>query len=651
LTSKYSLTNHSILLLGTFLLLVSLSSCGIEPEPGPLIPTLPVSTATVNTTPTPFPTPVPPSLLTICMGQEPASLFLYDDVSASASAIREALYDGPYDINGFEMTPVILERVPSIDAGDVLLEPVSVKAGDILVDADGAVTQLTEGVLYFPAGCSAPECALSYQGEEEAQSDQLVVRFTLRPDVLWSDGSPLTAADSVYSYEIARELFPAAGPELLRYTDGYQALDAHTIEWRGIPGYVDPTYATNFFSPMPQHVLAGISTADLLTSEAASRSPLGWGAYRLEQWVAGDHITFKKNVNYFRAGEGLPHFDTLVFRFINNADEALQALLSGECDFVDETVPMESKSAELRDLEAREQIRVDYESGTSWQHLDFGILPADIERASKFRVKELRQAIAMCIDRESLIAQLALDQSLLMETYTPPNHPLFNPQAKLPAFDPEEAKRILEELGWVNQDNDSQTPRVARGVTGIPDGTPFEVAFLASDGAQRELTTEFISTALAECGIEVNIQFGSSQDIFAPGPEGPIFGRQFELAQFGWVTALEPPCFLYTSMEIPGPYPEYPNGWGGANATGYSSLEFDQACSTAQRSLPDYAEYRSAHESAQSIFADEVPVIPLYTQVKQAAMRPDMCGVQLDPSARSALWNLEEFAYGDTCSE
>jgi ABC-type oligopeptide transport system substrate-binding subunit len=104
-------------------------------------------------------------------------------------------------------------------------------------------------------------------------------------------------------------------------------------------------------------------------------------------------------------------------------------------------------------------------------------------------------------------------------------------------------------------------------------------------------------------------------------------------------------------MEIPGPYPEYPNGWGGANATGYSSLEFDQVCSTAQRSLPDYAEYRSAHERAQSIFADEVPVIPLYTQVKQAAMRPDMCGVQLDPSASSALWNLEEFAYGDTCSE
>lgn len=639
------------MLLGIYFLLLVLTSCGNEPEPGPLIPTLPVSAATPHTTQTPFPTTIPPSLLTVCMGQEPASLFLYDDVSAPASAIREAIYDGPYDINGFEMSPVILERKPSIDTGDVLLEPVAVKPGDILVDADGALTQLTEGVLYFPSGCTAPGCALSYQGEAEVQSDQLVVRFALRPDVLWSDGAPLTAGDSVYSYEIAKQLFPTARPELLRYTDTYQALDTYTIEWRGIPGYMDPTYATNFFSPLPQHVMGGISTADLLTSEVVSRNPLGWGPYVLEQWVAGDHITFKKNANYFRAGDGLPHFDTLVIRFINNAEEALQALLSGECDFVDETVPMESKSAELRDLQARERIRVDYESGTSWQHLDFGILPADIEQVSKFRDKELRQAIAMCIDRESLVAQLSLDQSLLLETYTPPNHPLFNPQAEIPTYDPEEAGRILDGLGWVDQDNDPGTPREARGVRDILDGTPFEVAFLASDGAQRELTAEFISTALAECGIVVNVHLSSSQDIFAPGPEGPIFGRQFDLAQFGWVTALEPPCFLYTSAEIPGPYPEYAKGWGGANASGYSSLEFDLACSKAQRSLPDYPEYQSAHERAQSIFADEIPVIPLYTQVKQAAMRPDMCGVQLDPSASSALWNIEEFAYGDTCSD
>lgn len=615
-----------------------------------MVPTLPVSTLEANPTRTPFPTPEPPNLLTVCMGQEPASLFLYDDLSASASAIREAIYDGPYDINGFEMAPVLLERKPSIAAGDVLVEPVPVKTGDLLVDADGELAQLSEGVLYFPTGCSAPGCAVSYQGEAEVQTDQLVVRFSLLQDVLWSDGTPLTAGDSIFSYEIATQLFPAARAELIRFTDTYQALDAYTVEWRGIPGYMDPTYATNFFSPLPQHVLSGISAAEMLTSDVASRSPMGWGPYVIEQWVAGDHITFKKNMNYFRTGEGLPHFDTLVFRFINNADEALQALLIGECDFVDETVPLESKSAELRDLQADERIKVAYESGTSWQHLDFSIRPADIEQVSKFRDKELRQAIAMCIDRESLVAQLKLDQSLLLETYTPPNHPLFNPQAVLPAYDPEEAGRILDELGWVDQDNDPATPREARGVLNIPDGTPFEVAFLASDGAQRELTAEFISTALAQCGIKVDVQFGDYQEIFAPGPEGPVFGRQFELAQFGWVIALEPPCFLYTSEEIPGPYPEHPKGWGGANAAGFSSLEFDQACSTAQRSLPDSPEYQAAHARAQALFADEIPIIPLYTQVKLAAMRTDMCGVLLDPSASSALWNIEEFAHGDTCS-
>ena len=52
---------------------------------------------------------------------------------------------------------------------------------------------------------------------------------------------------------------------------------------------------------------------------------------------------------------------------------------------------------------------------------------------------------------------------------------------------------------------------------------------------------------------------------------------------------MEPACFLYTSEEIPGPYPQYPKGWGGANASGYSNLQFDLACRQALNSLPDAA--------------------------------------------------------------
>jgi peptide/nickel transport system substrate-binding protein len=138
--------------------------------------------------------------------------------------------------------------------------------------------------------------------------------------------------------------------------------------------------------------------------------------------------------------------------------------------------------------------------------------------------------------------------------------------------------------------------------------------------------------------------------LFAPGPDSPIFGRNFDMAQFGWTSSIEPPCFLYTSNEIPGPYPDHLRGWGGANASGFSNPDFDQACLIARFSLPDSQEYGEVHRRAQEIFAEELPAIPLYLRVKVAAMRTDLCGAVPDPSAASALWNLEAFNYGEACN-
>jgi peptide/nickel transport system substrate-binding protein len=123
------------------------------------------------------------------------------------------------------------------------------------------------------------------------------------------------------------------------------------------------------------------------------------------------------------------------------------------------------------------------------------------------------------------------------------------------------------------------------------------------------------------------------------------------MAQYAWTTSSQPPCYLYTSSQIPGPYPDYPKGWGGANATGYSSPEYDQACLKASFSLPDSPEYQDAQRKAQTIFAEDLPVIPLYLRMKMAVMRPDMCGAVLDPSASSSLWNLEAFNYGADCKK
>ncbi len=92
--------------------------------------------------------------------------------------------------------------------------------------------------------------------------------------------------------------------------------------------------------------------------------------------------------------------------------------------------------------------------------------------------------------------------------------------------------------------------------------------------------------------------------------------------------------------------PEFSKGWGGANASGYRSPEFDQACQAARLSLPDDPGYAQAIQRAQEIFAEDLPVLPLYQHLRLVAFRPDLCQVTLDPTAESALWNIESWVDG-----
>jgi peptide/nickel transport system substrate-binding protein len=139
------------------------------------------------------------------------------------------------------------------------------------------------------------------------------------------------------------------------------------------------------------------------------------------------------------------------------------------------------------------------------------------------------------------------------------------------------------------------------------------------------------------------------QEYLASGPDGPVFGRQFDLAQFAWMTAIEPPCSLYLTNEIPGPYPDYPKGWGGVNASGYSNPQYDQACLDALYSLSDTPQHVEKHAEAQAIFAEDLPALPLYWHYRVVVGRPDLCGIPQQAVAESIFSDLELFNYGEGC--
>ncbi len=609
----------------------------VEPGASPEIPS-PTSTPTL--------TPEPPRVLIIC-SQEPGSLFLYRDRSSAARVIRQAIYDGPTDLVHFQVEPVILTKIPTIQDGDAWTQPVEVSPGDLIVDAEGNWVALEAGVNYRPSGCTDPACVQAYEGTSVIQMDALVAHFQLLPGLVWSNGEPLTANDSVYAFQVYQELFENLSPELLKYTKSYLAVDETTVEWIGIPGYTG-NLSTRFFSPLPSHQLEGMDSNTLLTSEITNRRPMGWGPYGIAEWASGDHLTLDRNPLYFRVAQGYPHFDHLVFRFFSDGNSAIDALVVGECDYIDRTLLNETHLPRLQAEAKAGKLQFTALTGTAWELAAFGIDTLDQGRYDLFEPKEVRQAVAMCIDRQKIVAEVLDGLTTVPDNYVPPDHPLFASETTY-AYDPEAAKELLASVGWIDHDQDPETPLVASGRADIPDGTPFQFDYLVPSDAERPQVGAMIQDTLTQCGFGVNLVTQDWEVLMVPGPEGPLFGRQFEMAQLAWSYSQEPACDLFTSGEIPGPFPEYPNGWGGGNLAGYHNPAFDQACLQARLALPGSEDLKMQHQVAQTIFEEDLPVIPLYQRIRLEAMRVDLCNLDLDADGQEALNAIEWLDYGEGC--
>jgi peptide/nickel transport system substrate-binding protein len=634
-----------------------LSGCRAQATPTATQPPQTPQPTVVAASPTPQPTPTTPrKVLTICLGQEPSTLYLYGKSSAAQWNVLEAIYDGPIDTRDYASQPVILTKVPSLADKDALIQPVDVKPGDQVVDVNGNVVALAKGVKVAPSGCSGDGCSLPYDGQSPLKLDQVQVTFKLNASITWSDGKPLTAADSVYSYQLAADPSTPVSKYKTARTASYTAVDAQTTQWTGLPGFVDPDYAANFWIPLPQHAWGSLKPADLLTTAVSAEKPIGWGPYVIGDWAKGDHLNMVKNPHYAGAKDGLPRFDELVYRFLGtNSTANVDALLSGECDIVDQTAHLEDQLKTLGELSSAKKVQVIYGQGPVWEHLDFGIKPASYDdgynpaagdRPDFFGDARTRQAFADCIDRKSIVDTLLGGHSAVPDTFLPPGHPLLDANVAKYANNSPEGERLLDEVGWKDTDNNPATPRESKGVTGVPDGTQFAVNYLTTQAQLRKDAAAMIAKSLGACGIQVNVQTLAPGDLFLTGQqEGPLFGRKFDLAEFSWEASSRPACNLYTSARIP----DAANHWVGENISGYSSQAFDQACQAAMTALPGQPGYADSQAKAQQIFSQDLPVIPLYLDVQVSAARPGVCGLTLDPTARSEFWNIENIGEGADC--
>jgi peptide/nickel transport system substrate-binding protein len=630
--------------------LMIFSACAPQQETD--IPTLPAA-PTEETAPLPTLAPEPRAL-NICLGEEPTTLYPYGSLNAAARSVLSAIYDGPMDTLEYGYEPVILEKIPNLEDGDAQIETVTVTLGDTIVDATGNVVSLAKGMELYPSDCRSDDCKIQYDGVSDIEMDQMVVTFTMLEGLQWSDGAPLTADDSVYSFLLASEDGTPVSKFLIDRTQVYEAAsDGVTIQWWGMPGFIDPDYYTNFFTPLPRHLWGEQDPADLTRLDLSARFPIGWGPYIVQEWTAGESIRLTKNLNYFRAVSGLPHFDELNFLLMPDANAALTALVEGTCDILDPSIRLDGQVGLLQEMESQGRVKLFTAQTMTMEWLGIGVFPSayddglksQTDRPDFFGDERMRQALAYCLDRQKVVDTVLFGLSQVPDSYLPADHPLHNGNIQTYTFNPEAGSDLLEALGWLDSDNDPVTPRLAFGVTNVPAGTALVLDYYTSSATQRHQVTEIFADSLAECGIGLNARFYNASDFYAQGPIGPLFSRQFELAEYAiGVNSLEPQCAWFTSSLIP----TEANNWIGTNISGYENPEFDEACAQALRSLPGEPEYTS-HQQAQAIFAADLPSIPLYLRLRVAAARPDLCGFALDPSSNSALAGIESFDYGTGC--
>lgn len=609
----------------------------------------PLSNPEIETTPTPQPTPQ--NLLTVCMGQEPNSLYPFGELNSAARSVLAVIYDGPIDSVGYEYQPVILTQLPSLENGDAQIVSVPVQAGATLVDADGSLTQLETGMRVRPAGCRNDDCAITYDGVSALEMDQMIVTFRLRPDLTWSDGTPLTADDSIYTFNLQREA--NLNSYLIDRTQTYEAADDQTVQWFGIPGFIDSTYFMNIWQPAPKHVWSEFPADQLPDVDLSSRTPIGWGPFAITEWLPGESITLEKNPYYYRIRDGYPKLDQVQFRFIPSPDLALSELIAGRCDLIDPTINLEDHVGLLQEMQTTGQAQIFVTTGMSMEWLGMGIVPASYDngydlakdRQDIFADKFTRQAIAYCLDRQTISTNVLYGLTGIPTSYLPANHPAFDSNISAISYDPEIGISLLEQAGWLDADENPLTPRRAINVRGVAYNTQLILNYQTTSTAQRRQVTAILETSLAECGIGLNVEFLSPNDLYAPGPVGALFGRQFDLAQYALgVEGIEPPCTWFSSTSIP----TEANAWSGSNISGFRNAEYDAACQAARLALREDTSYLASYRQTQIIMAEELPAIPLYSRLQIAAARIGVCGFDLDATA-NFLWNIESIGIDETC--
>ncbi|MBE9035778.1 ABC transporter substrate-binding protein [aff. Roholtiella sp. LEGE 12411] len=337
----------------------------------------------------------------------------------------------------------------------------------------GILTYLYEGLIRENGrGEIEPALARSW----EISEDQKQIIFTLRKGLKWSDGEPLTADDVVFTYKdiYTNIAIPSYAKDFLqigktRSFPTVKKLDNWRVEFT-LPEPFAPFIRTTKLEILPAHILrSSINTKDsagrpLFLSTWGTDTPpnqiISNGAYKLESYIPGERITFRKNPYYWRKdaqSHTQPYIDRIIQSTVSNNDTALIQFRSGSLDFIDvnpnyfSLLKREEKQGEFTIYNGGSQ------TGTTAMMFNLntgrrnGKPLIDPIKSRWFNTVAFRQAVAHSINRPRMLTNLFGGIGALQNSPIAVQSPYYlSQETGLPVYDynPQKSKALLLKAGF-----------------------------------------------------------------------------------------------------------------------------------------------------------------------------------------------------------
>lgn len=460
----------------------------------------------------------------------------------------------------------------------VISDPVTANP---LLASDGPSRELAAALyepLYatYPDGRPLPRLAA---GPPRVSPDNLTYRVALRSGATWSDGSPITAADVTFTFDLltspAYREFPAPGrADALRLLDSVSAPDQRTLEFRLQAPHAPFTVEQLGLGILPRAAWAQLAGKDLATAPENLRPSLVSGPWKLSAMVPGS-ATLVPNRRHWGPR---PYLEQYVLKAVKDQAGLADGLTSGAVDFG------RLDPGQVAGFQANASQSLVSFPVNSFTFFGYQLDPAR-PAGRLFADARVRRALLQSLDRKQLLDLHFLKQGVVPQSCLPPYSWAYDPSVG-PAheFSLEKAGALLDAAGW--------RPG-ADGIRTGPSGERLAFALVTNSGSsQREGLVQSMARMWKAVGADVSPQLTTFTDLLAQ----ITTQRSFDvfLAGFSWGPDPDQSALWHSRSRAPGGY----------NAMGYSNPAVDRALDAALATTVESRRSRLYAQVAQMLNQD-----------------------------------------------